>query len=414
MKYKIIHDPVHGSIRITDLFLDLTQTPEMQRLYGIKQLGMTYLVYPGATHTRFEHSLGTFQIAKRLARSLGIKDYDFNLLLSAALLHDVGHGPFSHTLDHIYRELLNTDHVEITKKIIEGKYSTIPSSDRKYLEAETIPEILERYEIRPKDVSKIISDTIPKKKYLGQVIHGGMDVDRLDYLLRDAHYTGAVHGLIDLSRFISVAEIHKNELVISRNGITTIEQMLIGRTIMYISVYFHKTVRIAECMLSSAVERIADKMENLIRFNDCDLVKMLEREKGYVENIVKRLKYRKLYKKAYLLPVRDVDSSSRKRLLEISENIEARHSFEDEICKRANIPKGSVVVDIPSRKVLNQRRQKYSTGIKVLFGSRLKPIEEFTPLAEFLEKRYIPEWAMLVASDERYVRRVENILKKMF
>jgi hypothetical protein len=414
MDYKIIQDSIHGSVRVSNIFLDLIQTPEMQRLYGIKQLGPTYLVYPGANHTRFEHSLGAYHVAKRMGNAIGLEEEDKKLLRLAALLHDVGHGPYSHTLEYIYKDLLGIDHREVSCDVVEGKYDIIKEKDREVLESKRIPEILENYGIHPKDVSRLINSFPRRKRYLGQMIHGGIDVDKIDYLLRDAHYTGAVHGVIDLSRLLEVLAIHRNELVVNKKGITSIEEMLVGRTLMFLSVYLHKTVRIIEGMMGRAVERISEELGDFQRMNDSEFMEFLLNYGGYAGEIARMIKYRNLFKLAYSFPARELDERGKERLSEIGKTIESRRDFEKELCKKAKIREGYAIVDIPlSDKILVSELRSYVKEIRILDNGKLKPIEDYTSLEKFLNTRSIPDWGIMVCSPSKYKEKVRKVVERI-
>ncbi|MFQ5974939.1 MAG: HD domain-containing protein, partial [Candidatus Hydrothermarchaeales archaeon] len=175
-----------------------------------RQLGMTYLVYPGANHTRFEHSLGAFHLAGRIAENLPISPEEKSLVTSSALLHDVGHGPLSHTSEALLERYLSRSHEEITNSIIK-------SSD--------IGEILEDRGIETKSVCQMITG---ESEPLGKIVSGEFDVDRMDFLIRDAHYTGAAYGVIDLDRIINTATIFENSLVIQERGLRAVEALLMA------------------------------------------------------------------------------------------------------------------------------------------------------------------------------------------
>ena len=166
MKYKkVIRDSIHGDIFLTSGEVKLIDTPEFQRLRRIKQLGMTYLVYPGANHTRFEHSIGTLFLASRVAERLNLEEEEIRLARFSALLHDIGHGPLSHTSEEILEYYLKKSHEEITVKLIKDS---------------SIASLLEDEEISPKDVAEII---LGKRGYLSEMISGDFDVDRMDFLV---------------------------------------------------------------------------------------------------------------------------------------------------------------------------------------------------------------------------------------
>ena len=309
--------------------------------------------------------------------------------MTSALLHDIGHGPYSHSLEYIYKDL-GFDHVTISKKIIFG-YLDIIGKDR--LDSKTIPEIIEKNGMDVKEVANLI-DSYPKKKYLGQLIHGSIDADRIDYLLRDAHYTGAVHGVIDLPRLLEIVKIHDNEIVIDRKGISTIEEMLFGRVLMYNAVYFHKTVVIAEEMLGRAVESCRKEAKDFLHMGDSDLMEFLLSKKGITGKLARKLKYRKLFKKAYISfeAIESYDIKSRKEL-------------ERDICRKAKLSEGSVIVNIP-------KHSEEDNNIKI-FDNGEKPIKDYSGIIEFLKTKRIPEWSILVAADERNVNAVKKRVKDL-
>jgi HD superfamily phosphohydrolase len=247
--FKIIHDTVHGSIKLQGLFLELLETPEVQRLHGIHQLGLAYLVFPGANHTRLEHCIGTCHVAGRLSDSLGLSRDEKNLVTSAAMLHDIGHSPYSHTLEMAVHQRMEKDHMDITKDIILGK-KRIEMGDEN-----SIPDILKNYDVNPEDVAELITGNIQNKDsktiddfhthdnqmvfndkmYLPHIIHGPIDSDQIDYLLRDSFYTGVAHGTIDIDRLVQTMEIFRNDLVVHKRGVPAVEGMLCTTTRPFVS-----------------------------------------------------------------------------------------------------------------------------------------------------------------------------------
>src|SRR2546430_719157 len=257
---KTITDTVHGTIRLDPLTLDLLETLELQRLNSIRQLGLTYLVFPGANHSRVEHCLGVGHVAGEIARALGLSDDERKLVQAAGLLHDVGHGPFSHTLEHVLSRELAVDHMHLTQRIITGHDDNVSPEDRRaFPDVKRIHEVLETHGADPEAVAALIRGPSERgagllvpggrketKRYLAQIIHSPMDADQIDYLMRDAHYTGATHGTIDFSRLLQTLRTHRGELALDRKGLPALEGMLVARGLMYSSVYFHKSARIAE------------------------------------------------------------------------------------------------------------------------------------------------------------------------
>ena len=219
---KIIRDSIHGDIKIEGLFVDLLNSPELQRLYNIKQLGLAHLVFPGAHHTRLEHSLGVYNMATKISELLNLKENERRIITCAALLHDIGHGPFSHTLESILRNILNVDHVDLTEKMILGEYDIIDTEEKRLIKSPSVHEIIEKYKINKQDIIDIIRGNVQKNHYLSQLLNSAIDVDQLDYLIRDAYYTGVAYGLIDVERFFQTLIIKNNQLAVIRKGVGVI------------------------------------------------------------------------------------------------------------------------------------------------------------------------------------------------
>ncbi len=237
-KRKIVNDPIYGFIQIpSELLYDIIQHPFLQRLRRIKQLGLTYYIYPGATHTRFQHVLGAshlMQEALNIIKSKGhsISDDEYYGAIIAILLHDLGHGPFSHTLEtsffkNIPHEELSIQFMKLLNEQFKGALDTGIA---------------------------IFTNNYPRK-FLHQLVSSQLDMDRLDYLRRDSYYTGVSEGVVGSDRIIKMLDVFDNELVIEEKGIYSIEKFLIARRLMYWQVYLHKTVIASEQMLIQVVKR---------------------------------------------------------------------------------------------------------------------------------------------------------------
>jgi len=237
-KKKIINDPVHGFINIpSELIFDIIEHSYFQRLRRIKQLGLTYYVYPGATHTRFHHVLGATYLMSQAIDVLRNKGVDITAdeaegALIAILLHDIGHGPFSHTLEHSFVE--NISHEAISLKFM-NKLNSL-------------------FEGRLQTGIDIFENTYPKK-FLHQLVSSQLDMDRLDYLRRDSFFTGVVEGTVNSDRLIKMLNVLNDELVVDSKGIYSVEKFLIARRLMYWQVYLHKTVVVAEQILIKILKR---------------------------------------------------------------------------------------------------------------------------------------------------------------
>lgn len=237
-KKKIINDPVHGFITLpTELLYDITEHPYLQRLRHIKQLGMTHLVYPGATHTRFQHALGCLHLMGAAVETLRQKGHEISFeeseaVNAAILMHDLGHGPFSHVLETVIAPDIN--HEEISLLMME--------------------ELNKHFNGRLELSIKIFSNTY-HKKFLHQLVSGQLDMDRLDYLSRDSFFTGVSEGVISSDRIIKMLNVHDDQLVVESKGIYSIEKFLIARRLMYWQVYLHKTALVAEKMMVNIFRR---------------------------------------------------------------------------------------------------------------------------------------------------------------
>lgn len=248
-KKKIINDPVYGFINIPneDLF-DLIQSSEVQRLRRIKQLGLSNLVYPGAEHTRFAHSLGAMHLMNEALdvlrqKNIEISEEEYTSACSAILLHDTGHSPFSHCLEHVF---FTCSHEELSLEFMKKNNLSQVAID-------------------------IFSNKYPRK-FLHQLVSSQVDTDRLDYLTRDSFFTGVSEGVIGTDRILKMFNVCNNELVIDEKGIYSIEKFIISRRLMYWQVYMHKTVVAADNLLTKILLRAKYlQSENKLHFEQSPL-----------------------------------------------------------------------------------------------------------------------------------------------
>ncbi|MBZ9626777.1 HD domain-containing protein [Psychroflexus sp. CAK57W] len=237
-KLKIINDPIYGFITIpSPLIFDLIEHPYFQRLRRITQMGLSHLVYPGANHTRFHHALGCLHLMKKTldilkSKGIEISDEEEEAVLIAILLHDIGHGPFSHALEH----------------------SIVSDLSHEYLSLEFMNKLNSEFNGQL-DLAIDIFRGNHKKKFLCQLISSQLDIDRLDYLKRDSFYTGVAEGNINSERLINMLNVVDNELVVEEKGIYSIEKFLVARRLMYWQVYLHKTSLCAEQILIKLLRR---------------------------------------------------------------------------------------------------------------------------------------------------------------
>ena len=330
---KLVRDTIHGDIFLSDNDITLLDTFPIQRLRNVRQLGPVEWVFVGASHTRFEHTIGVVYLAKRIARSLmDIEEYRgiVDLLSAAAIFHDAGHPPFSHSIEEfgILTKRKHEDRsIEIAKETIESLKNT---------------------DVSASDVAKLLDK---KMDYLSDIITGTLDADRLDYLNRDAHHTGVSYGVID-SRIISLFTVTRNRLAIDERAVTPAETVLFARYVMRAIVYDHKTARSIGGMIAKAVEyalgrddvneNILDE-EEIARMIDLELLLQLKNYK-FSKELVEKIEKRDALKLAGI--------ARRERIERMREALEMtpeqRHEYENKIADKLGIEPYEIFVDKPN------------------------------------------------------------------
>lgn len=237
VKQKIINDPIYGFVSVSNpLIYEVIEHPLFQRLRRIKQLGLNDLVYPGAVHSRFHHALGAMHLMQKaigvlLSKGVQINEEEQEAVLLAILLHDIGHGPFSHALERV---LLPVSHERISLLLMQQLDRDFGGSLAMAID--------------------IFRDSYPKR-FLHQLVSGQLDMDRLDYLTRDSFYTGVSEGIVGLERIIQMLHVCQDQLVVEEKGIYSIEKFIVARRLMYWQVYLHKTTLAADAMLLNLLDR---------------------------------------------------------------------------------------------------------------------------------------------------------------
>lgn len=258
-----IVDPIHGFIRVHETELKIIDSPIFQRLRRIRQLSGAHFTYPSAQHSRFEHSLGVMHIAGQAASALKEKGFlsadKIPEVRLAALLHDVGHGPFSHLFEEVLQAKKKTSHEEIGKKII--------------LHSE-IGDIISKNGFNKKLITKLAFG-YSKYRFVNEIISGSLSADMMDYLQRDGYFTGAEHAKIDHRRIIQSLDVYRKKLALDRSALYSFESMILSRYQMFKAVYFHKTVRSAEVMMLEAI-KLADDEANFTSLNLDDYVSLTD------------------------------------------------------------------------------------------------------------------------------------------
>jgi hypothetical protein len=413
---KTIHDPVHGSMALGGIVLDLIDTAEVQRLRGIKQLGLANVAFPGANHSRFEHALGVAYVAGKVAEELDLDEHERNLLQAAAVLHDIGHAPYSHTLEHLMVSVTQMDHMELTGRIIQGELDIEECRPLK-IRAPRVSRVLEKWGVAAEEVSQLLTGK-HKRRYLGELLHSEVDVDQIDYLLRDSHYTGVALGMVDADRLIKTLTVAGGRLCILEKGVEAVEGMLTARGLMYSSVYYHHTVRSAEVMLSNAVSWALehdhqDQLKHIFLMNDSQLVEALWRIGGYAAEMVSRIEYRRLFKTAYVEPRRELSSVEKRRYLRRFGRADKVREIQDEIAERAGVRKGLVLLDVPVVDIITSEPRIQKVEMPVVSEKGLKQLTEVSPIAEALKRRQAPRYLVRVLTDQKFVPKVKRAAERV-
>lgn len=354
-----IRDPVHGYVQLEGLALEIADTPQMQRLRWIKQLGLASLVYPGANHTRFEHSLGAYHLANLLAKQLGLNEEETMLIGAAAILHDVGHGPLSHATESALTPYLRKEHESIMDILKKGE----------------LREVLEGYGLKAADIQAAINGV-----GLGQIVSGEIDVDRMDYLIRDAHYTGVAYGVIDRLRLLQKMTLHNGELVVEAGGVQAATSLLISRLLMHPSVYYHHVCRISECMISAAIRSMIEEGTSAAEvktMDDMELFSSLREAGGYAAEMAERIRSRRIFKRAVYVGLECLDPS----VLRVSEKMLAQ-----EIAHESGVDGGYILVDCPAL------TETPEGSFPALVEGEVKALREVSPLVSILERAHRAAW----------------------
>lgn len=367
-----VRDPIHKDIHLDELGRELVDTPRMQRLRRIHQLGTGNLVYPGANHTRFEHSLGAYHLAGLAGRGMGLPEEQRKALQAAALLHDVGHGPFSHTSDPLYRDFLGKTHEDVT---IEA------------LQKGALSDILARHGVEPRRVVDLIRGEGP----LGAVVSGDLDVDRMDYLVRDSHYTG-VHIGVDLARLVSDLVPTAEGVAIRASSLIHAEMLLVTRLQMYTSVYFHHTLRVAERMIERAfrvcLEAGEMKPEDLPRMDDVAATMLLRHSKTDAWRWMLAVDQRKLWKVALEEPMADFREDA---VIELSHDGRKQAALETEIAQLVGLQARDVILDVPEPPVLPEFEARVLTD-----DGRVLALDDVSALTRSLGQAQRDHWRLRV------------------
>ena len=430
-RQKAIQDPVHGAILLEPWELDIISTWEMLRLRYVRQLGPAHLVYPGATHTRFEHCIGTNFLAQKAIRVVNycddpdtacfepfsrlLEDYHQKLFRAAALLHDVGHPPTSHTIEYALESWIGLDHLDL------GEFLILNSS---------LTDVLTNNDIEPSDVVNILRRRAkdPIMSLLSEFLDHPLDIDKTDYLIRDAHFSGVQLGIFPAERVMLTNRVVKNQegkyiRAFMLKAIHSLEALILSRNWMHMDLYYHPAVKLAEALISKGTyfriqEEDLSKNECVglfTRMTDGDLFRWLaESEIDFVREYASRIRYRKLFKVVLSRPLTSFEKDTQNLFRETLHDINKLIDAENEIAEEA----GSVVIDV----VIPPLGENFLGSIPILVGGvekgfdivSLDETKEGRPLMDILKQqaRTIP--SIRVYADTDIAEKVRKRFDKTF
>ena len=375
---KFIRDSIHGNLPLDPFEIEVLDYPQLQRLRRVKQLGFISLIYPGANHSRFEHSIGTMHLASKLADQLELSKDDKDLVRIAGLLHDAGHGPFS----HVSEAVLGVNHEEITAFVIE-KTSIHDKLSEKF------------------DTKEII-DIINGEGKLGPIISGDLDMDRMDYLIRDSHYTGVAYGVIDTERIISNLKLER-ELILDIKGVQAAESALTARYLMYPSVYQHHTTRIINAMFRRCLRDLINQdnldPKDMYKYDDSDMISMCRHSEGLSREMMEKIDNRNLLKRAKVLPANLFEEPEKIFKIEKDDLLKA----EEEISEDFNLNRDYTILNIAEY----PRFEEMKTLVE--FGDKLYHLSEISSIVDALNNARFNSSDLCLFVDKEDVEKVRRL-----
>jgi uncharacterized protein len=337
-----IKDPVHGYVYITEAEKTVIDSYPMQRLRRLRQLAGSEYVYPGANHTRFEHCLGVMYLAGKVVENPNVSsivnDEEAQITRLAALLHDVGHGPFSHVFEHLLIKDLDRTHEDLTSWLIEKS---------------EVADKLGKLGYSAVDISKLAVGKLhkPNRAFLDQIISSAVDVDKQDFIVRDTYHTGAEYGFIDVFRLIHALDVLGENLAVELGALSALESFVIARIESFKSIYFHRVGRAAQIMLATAMEKANEELgltafktpEEYLAMDDYTVwaaAKKCEKSRVIIENLERRHMLKCAYERTFY--------EKETMISNIFSRDSYRQQVQAEIAKVAGVAAEAVVIDVPT------------------------------------------------------------------
>ena len=371
--YLDIIDPIHDFVRVNNSELEIIDTPIFQRLRRIKQLSGAHLIYPGAQHTRFEHSLGVMHITSMACQSLLEKSIipldEIQNLRFAGLLHDIGHGPFSHLFEEVLQKNRKISHEHLGRNIIQKT---------------EIGDLISKNGFSKKSIANLAFSNY-KHQYMNEIISGALSADMMDYLLRDGYFTGAEHAKIDHKRLTYSLDVYKNKLALDKSALVNFETMLISRYQMFKAVYFHKTVRAGEVMLLKAMSLAEDELG----FSSLDLDEFLKlSDESVLSKLLNLPEYSSELKTSKKIATDYLNRNLFKCVFE--RMVTSNHGFsnkiigelENKIAKKSKIDSNEIHLDTSTTNSIPMTPSKKESKSVILITRKNKIIAEEFPISK--------------------------------
>jgi len=408
-----IKDPVYGYVYITEAERQIIDSFVFQRLRRIRQLAGAEYVYPGANHTRFEHSIGVLHLAGLLTSNPQLSEIlsedEAQMVRIAALLHDVGHGPFSHIFEHLLVKFINKTHEDIAVWVIQDS---------------SLKDIITDLGYDPNVIAKLAVGTLnrPKMNFMDQIIRSAVDADKLDFVVRDTYHTGAEYGHVDIFRLIQTLDVLDGSLAVDMGSLSVLESFILARIESFRSIYFHRVARAVQIMLTTAMEKAKDDLglvdfrspEEYLALDDYTVWVMLKKCESS-QDIMGRLEKRRLIKCAYDPP----PFYMKDRIVSNIFNVEGiRNKIRDQIAQEAGIDSNLVIIDVPTLPSVPYHHSLLMEPMEIpMFHKTLDGRKEYRRLSEisgiFVVLRGFMN-ILRVYTEEEYLKRVQLASEKLF
>jgi len=404
----ILHDPIYGAITIDPEFQQLIMTPEFQRLNYLKQMGLCFLAYPGAQHTRFAHSLGVLHLVTRFLEKSKITGKQVAVAKAAALLHDIGRAPFSHTTDFVLKDHPECNVRRRTEDLIRGKFRGLLFEEDLGIFSGMVPHALERVGIDPDDVCNLL---FGRESWLSSLLRGWIDFDRLDYIVRDSFYTNISYGAIDLARILDSIRISEDRVVIEKNGIKALESLIIARELLSSNVYYNEKVRSASSMLLKMLALSIEKERiDPLKFaflDDERFLSFFRRIGEHQRNIVASIMIGDLLDATWSVHMKHLDPDQQQFFSKLAIDVQGKLRFEYEIASEAHIPHEYLAIDIPFISPF----EEFDAG--VMIQDTVVPLKELSPIGRWIFEEYEKRQKIIAFTRTKYRNKLRRVLKRL-